>query len=119
MCRAAADLARHAVGGGDREQFVQQAADLLLVRAALEERNRLALEHGDGGGNGLHLEGLRQLREGFDVRSAEDQPAAVALDDPVKRIQHAGGFRRIGGPEGKHHGHLGGQLHKAPGSLPR
>ena len=110
--RAGADLSAHAVGGRDLEEFVEQAAYLLLVRAALEERNGLALDHGDGRRHCLDLEGLGKLREDVDVRGPEDQPAVVALDDAFEDVHQLVGARRVGGPEGDHHGHLGRELHE-------
>ena len=59
---AGADPSGHAVGGRDLEKFVEQAAYLLFVRAALEERHGLALDDRDGGRHGLHLESLGKFR---------------------------------------------------------
>ena len=109
---AGADPPGHAVGGRDLEKFIEQAAYLLFVRAALEERHGLALDHRDGGRHGLHLEGLGKFREHVDVRGPEDQPAVVALDDAFEDVHQLAGAWRIGGPEGDHHGHLGRELHE-------
>ena len=109
---AGADPSGHAVGGRDLEKFIEQAAYLLFVRAALEERHGLALDHRDGGRHGLHLERLGKFREHVDVRGPEDQPAVVALDDAFKDVHQLAGAWRIGGPEGDHHGHLGREVHE-------
>ncbi len=107
-----ADPSGHAVGGGDLEQFVQQAADLRFLGAALEQGHRLALDEGHGGGNGLHLEGLGQLREHLDVGGAEDQPAVIAVHDPFEDVDQFGGAGRVGRPERDDDRDLGRQLHE-------
>ena len=104
------DVAGHAVGSGNLEQFIEQCADLLFVGPALEERHRLALQHRHRGGHGLDLERLGELGEDVDVDCAEHQPAGVTLHHPFQCVEHPRRFRRVRRPEREHHRHLRRQL---------
>ena len=67
-----------------------RSSDLRVIGRTLEERDGLALDHGNGRGNSLNLEGLGQLREGVDVGGGKHQAATVALNNPFGSVKDGG-----------------------------
>ncbi|GMA88677.1 hypothetical protein GCM10025868_39270 [Angustibacter aerolatus] len=88
----ALDAAGHPVGLRDPQQLVEVLPGLVVGHRALEERDRLPLDHGDDHRHRLGLEDLGDARVDVDVDLRQQQAPGVLGGQPLeRRVQaHAG-----------------------------